>query len=150
MTKSERLEPVTRFSESKEREAARLLGLAQAAAREQERQLAELQGYLAEYQAAAVREHGGVQSAERLHDYQRFLSRLNEAIAQQQARVLDAQRECERRRQTWLAAHTHTRALGKVVDRYRAEERRAQGRAEQRELDERAQQRPRNGHERDE
>jgi flagellar FliJ protein len=138
MTRSERLEPVVEYSESTERAAARALAQARQALAEQERKLAELEGYLAEYEAQLGNERGGAVSADRLQEYQCFMSRLNAAIARQAQRVGEAQRLCEARRQAWLAARTRVQALGKVVERLQGAERREAERAEQRESDERS------------
>lgn len=146
MTRSERLEPVVEYSESNEREAVRALGHARQALAEQERRLAELRGYLGEYQSQLVSEQGGAVSADRLQEYQNFLSRLNAAIAQQAQRVAEAQRVCDARLQVWLAARTRVQALEKVVERLQGAERREADRAEQRDNDERALRRPEKTH----
>ena len=139
MTRSKRLQPVVRVAESREQDAARRLGESQAELHRCQEQLAQLQAYRTDYahsfhQAGA----GGVDGA-RLQDFHTFLTNLDEAIAQQQARVQQAARVCEERRREWQATHTKTRMMEKVVGRAQQEEQREQDRREQRDTDERAQ-----------
>jgi flagellar FliJ protein len=76
-----------------------------------------------------------------LRDYQAFLSRLAEAIKQQQAVVKRAESERDAERLRWQEAAKRAKALGHVVEQWQTEERRASDRREQRESDERAQRR---------
>ena len=68
-----------------------------------------------------------------LRDYQAFLARLGEAIRQQQALVQRARAERDAERLRWQDAARRAKALGHVVERWQAEERRAADRREQRE-----------------
>jgi flagellar FliJ protein len=143
VTRSERLEPVIRISAADEQEAARALARARTALAEQEAKLGELRGYLNGYLANLGGEAAAAVTPGRLHEYSRFLARLHEAIAGQQARVNDARRDCEQQRLAWLDCHTRVQALGKVADNARREEHRQADRREQHQLDDRNARRPR-------
>lgn len=134
------MRPVVQVAASKEQEAARLLGDAQREVALREARLSELLAYQSEYAARFETSGGGGLDMARLQDYRVFLARLNEAIALQR-RLVDAARvDCEARRACWLGTRQQAQAIDKVVDRFRRDEVRAQGRREQADTDERAQQ----------
>lgn len=121
MTRSKRMQPVVEVTVQREREAAKRLGEAQQRLASAQQRLEELTSYREEYtrQFAA----GGSLSAARLRDYRMFLDRLNQAVEQQRGVLTRAQQEADTQRQRWLDMHTRVQALGKVVERYRDEER---------------------------
>lgn len=137
MSPSKRLRPVQRVSESNEQDAARVMGQAQAALKEQETKLAELEAYLRDYQAQLTREGKRAVSADRLQEYQGFMSRLSQAIGQQRRKVEEARAVYEKQRRHWLAARQRCQSLDKAVERYRHDESREADRREQRESDDR-------------
>lgn len=141
MTKSERLKPVTHLAETRERDAARLMGEQQQHLDQQYRKLDELRGYRAEYaqrmQSAGTNGIGAGQMVE----YGNFLRRLDEAARFQQQKIEESKRLLEIRSREWRALRTKTEALNKVVSRFHAEEQRLEDRREQNENDERAQHR---------
>ena len=104
-----------------------------------ETKLAELERYRKEYEAQlALRAQSGI-GVLGLRDYQAFLSRLSEAVRQQQALVQRARIERDLERTKWQEAAVRAKALDHVVERWQLEERRMMDRKEQRETDERAQ-----------
>jgi flagellar FliJ protein len=101
-----------------------------------EAKLAELERYLAEYIAGRSQALARGVTAGLLHDYQAFVTRLEEAIAVQR-------REVERLRALWAAAqarwlelHRRERALAALAARHRADELLRAARLEQRRQDE--------------
>jgi len=139
MTKSDRLKPVSRVAESRERKAAVEMADFRRFLDAQRARLEELQCYRSDY----VRqfEHAGRQGldAGRMLDYRRILAQLSEAIAWQERRLAVLRQDYEQIRRRWTDSRTRTAALEKVMERYRDEERRQTDRREQGELDERAQ-----------
>lgn len=133
MTRSKRMEPVVEVTVQREREAAKRLGEAQQRMQAAEQRLDELVRYRDEYTDQFA--NGGSLAAARLRDYRIFLERLNQAVEQQRVLVVRAQQEAESQRQRWLAMRTRVQALGKVVDRYRVEERSQHERRLQKESD---------------
>lgn len=145
MTKSKRLQPVQRLSESREQDAARALGNSIQTVEDQERRLAELEQYRDEYHKyVQQRGEAGVMAA-KLLELQRFLGNLNQAIEQQKQVVEAVRHEREQKRRSWQQAHGKSKAVGKVVDRYRTEEQLAANKREQKEIDEHAQGKGRKG-----
>lgn len=133
MTRSKRMQPVVEVTVQREREAAKRLGEAQQRVQAAEQRLDELTRYRQEYtqQFAA----GDSLTAARLQDYRVFLDRLNQAVEQQHAVLGRARQEADTQRQRWLDLHTRVQALGKVVERYRDEERSHHERRLQKESD---------------
>ena len=133
MTRSKRMQPVVDVTVQREREAAKRLGEAQERLQAAEQRLEELTRYREEYarQFAA----GGTLGAARLRDYRVFLDRLNQAVEQQRGLLARARQEADTQRQRWLDMRTRVQALGKVVERYRDEERSHQERRLQKESD---------------
>lgn len=141
MTKSDRLKPVIKVAENREREAAKVLGDAQKVVQQRKKRLDELTSYRSDYCARFNSADRGARPAALLADFRLFLVRLDEAIVQQQ-KLLDAGvKELEERKQRWLAERTKTLALDKVAVRLRTQERRQVERKEQKDTDERAQRR---------
>jgi len=139
MTKSERLRPIVRISETREQQAAKELAAAMQRLQQAEARLAELEGYRNEYEKTF---HGGARQgigAEKLRDYRNFVAQLNLAIGQQGKKVSEAAAACEQARRAWLQTRTRTQSLDKVVENHRRAEIRGEACREQRELDERMQ-----------
>lgn len=143
MTRSKRMTPVVKVAENREQAAARVLGEARQRLEQQQRKLDELITYRDQYSQEFQQRSGQGMGVARLQDFRVFLARLNEAIEQQRRLVERCHQNCERQRLQWVASRTRTQALGKVVDRYQREERRAAERREQHDTDERAQRLPR-------
>ena len=138
MTRGKRLEPVHDLALEAERAAARRLAETEREAAESQQRLAQLEHYEREYRAGLrqrVSEGIGVAG---LRDYQAFLARLGDAVAQQRTVLARAVSDRDAAREQWLASTTRRRAVGKVIEQAEAADRRASERREQRELDERA------------
>ncbi len=136
MTRSERIRPIKQLADDRERDAGRGVSRAQAALAAAEKQLADLVGYRADY---VVRQHeSGAVDAARLHNFQAFLGRLEEAIRQQQAIVEEARRAADACAAEWQDRRIESAQLGKAVVRLRAEELRLGEKREQHATDERA------------
>lgn len=138
MTRSKRLEPVHDVALEAERAAARRLAEAEREAAEAGQRLAQLEGYELEYRAGLQQRVVQGIGAAGLRDYQAFLARLGEAVAQQRAALARATDDRDAAREQWLASTTRRRAVGKVIEQAEAAERQASERREQRDLDERA------------
>ena len=76
--------------------------------------------------------------AVKLQNYRSFLDRLGEAMRQQTQNLETARAEYEKRRALWSEKRIEAESLGRVVDRFRKEERHAADRREQHEGDEAA------------
>ncbi len=139
MTRSKRLEPVIRVQQGRERDAARAMGRSQRDLDEERARLAELTAYREEYQQRFLEAMRNGLVASGVLEYQTFLGRLSEAIAQQERRVAEGYEAFEATRQQWMECHQRSSAVDKVAERYRDQERLQVERREQHEADERAQ-----------
>ncbi len=126
MTRAERLQRVFRLSETEEQAECRNLGAAQRRLDEETAKLEELKAYRRSY--GDPRNRPPTIGSLQWQDYQRFLDRLDEAIAVQARVVQDG---CSRRnlhRRRWLAKRRQAESLERVVTRVRDEEAAAQER----------------------
>ena len=103
---------------------------------ELEGKVQQLQSYRDDYLRNS--QSAGPIDAVKLQNYRMFLDRLGEAL-RQQLKLLDAARaEYEKRRALWSEKRIEAESLGRVVDRFRKEERHAADTREQREGDDAA------------
>lgn len=126
-------------------DAASKLGKLLASEQEVEKTYALLQQYREEYEARFRQAAQNGLSREEWGNYQFFLGRLDEAIAQQRAlveasklRTVDGQKE-------WLDKRNRVKAFDALSQRHKAGEVRSEAKTEQREQDEHAAKNYRNG-----
>jgi len=136
MSPSKRLKPVQQVAANKERNAARIMGQARQHLAQEEAKLAQLKQYHQEYLERFQQVASQGMSATQLQEYRAFLFKLDEAIQQQQEVVAASMAKHSSDKDNWKQKHTRTQALGKVVERYHKEERKAADRTEQKESDE--------------
>ncbi|MGD9842455.1 MAG: flagellar export protein FliJ [Steroidobacteraceae bacterium] len=141
MKRADRLVPVQKVVDDTERRMAEHFASAERLLMSSEQKLVELTSYRDDYtQGFARRASGGI-GARDLVDYQAFMTRLNDAIAQQDKLVCLARGEAEAQRKHWQEAAQRAKAIATVIENWQQEERRVLGQREQRETDERAQRR---------
>lgn len=133
------MKPVQRVAESREQAAVQKLGQSQQFLDAQRARLEELCAYRNQYSQSFQTSGGQGLNANRLQDYRVFLSRLNEAIHQQEAIIVQCTSQHELTRQQWVETRSRHQAIDKVIERYRSEEQKNSDRLEQQEQDERAQ-----------
>lgn len=139
MSRSKRLQPVQRLTQAREKDAARALGNSRQQLQQLQQQLAELERYREEYRKHYQQSGNAGFSAQKLQQLQLFLANIDQAIAQQQQAIANAEKLCEQQKASWFRARGKTQALDKVVERYQEDERQQQNRREQKENDEYAQ-----------
>ena len=137
MKRSRRLRPVARFAHQQERDAARSLGESLRQAEQQQKQLEDLVAYRDQYVAGFQQAGKHGLTAVQLRDYQVFLSRLDNAIAQQQQRLEESRQNCELSQAEWQDKHGHSKMIDKVVEDRKMAEDRQEDKQEQREQDDR-------------
>jgi flagellar FliJ protein len=138
--KSKRMQPILRVAEIKEKNAAAALGEAQTHLQMQTARLQELENYYSEYVA---RFHQSAQlgiAISKVHSFNSFLEKLNQAIEQQKQAVKSAEELLQQRRQLWLANRGQVKVYNNVITRFQDEEHRAEEKKHQKDLDEHAQQ----------
>lgn len=141
MKRSERMMPVQKVLGDTESDRARDLGAAQKGLQDAESRLQELRQYQNEYLAGFQQRGKAGQNALALRDYQLFLSRLEEAVRQQEQLVEQARQGVKGSATRWQSAAQKVKAVDSVVGKWRQNERRVVERGDQKESDERAQQR---------
>jgi flagellar FliJ protein len=137
MSPTKRLKPVQQVAASRERNAARTMGQARQHLAQEEAKLVQLKQYHQEYLQRFQQVASQGMSASQLQEYRAFLVKLDEAIQQQEKVVAASMANHSSHKNNWKQKRTRTQALGKVVERYRKEERKAADRSEQKETDER-------------
>ena len=138
MVPSDRLKPVRRVAQSKERDAARVLGDAQRALKDQESRLEQLRLFHREYQQRFDAAARGGMSAKQLQEFQAFMAKLHSAIEEQERAVEASRREKSRKKDHWQQRYTRSQAIGKVMERYRDAEGKQRERRDQKETDDHA------------
>ena len=142
MRRSDRLEPVQKVVDDTERRLAEHLAASERLLNGCEQKLNELIGYRDDYTKGFAFRAGQGMGARELADYQAFMSKLNEAIAQQSDIVDRARIDRDAQRKLWQEAAQRSKALTHVIDNWDQQEQRELSRREQVESDQRAQ-RPR-------
>jgi flagellar protein FliJ len=137
MKRSERIGALAELEQHESDNAARVLADTQRVLRERESVLAELRRYREEYMSARSPRKANV-SIVAFQDYQRFVARLDEAIAQQSRLVAEAQIQYDVRRNEWLTARSRAASLEKAVERCVHVEHQYDSRREQQRIDETA------------
>jgi flagellar FliJ protein len=139
MTRSERMAPVQRVFGETEKTRARELGDAQRRLADAEARLAELATYRGEYQGAFRKRAEDGTSIRALRDFQAFLSRLDDALRQQEQIVATAREHTAGSQRNWQGAARQVKAVASVVGRWQSAEAKAGERRDQKDTDERAQ-----------
>lgn len=134
--RAQQLAPVVEMAERAEREAAVQLGRAQALQGQAEVKLGELERYRADYQQQWMTEGQRGVSGQWLINYQRFLSQLETAIAQQQQSLDWHRNNVDKVRQVWQQRYARLEGLRKLIQRYQDEARQLEDKREQKMLDE--------------
>lgn len=137
MKRSERLTPVLELAETREQQAARVLG-------EYTRQLETTRGGLDNLKVfrdgyiAKFRQSVEGLGMRQLLEYRAFIAKIDGAIEDQHRAVAKAEQELAKRQADWEAARQQTKGLRTVIDKARAEEAKAEDKRQQAEQDERA------------
>jgi len=137
MMKSKRFEPIREIAANSDKDLSRAMAEAGRKVTDLERQLQQLQTYRDEYVRNSM-QSGGAIDAVKLQNYRSFLERLGEAMRQHEKSLAAARAEFEKRRLLWSEKRIEAESLGRAVDRFKKEERRAADAREQRDGDETA------------
>ncbi|QBL28549.1 flagella biosynthesis chaperone FliJ [Pseudomonas aeruginosa] len=134
-----RLAPVVDMASKAERDAATQLGRCQQRLLAAQQKLAELERYRNDYQQQWISQGQKGVSGQWLMNYQRFLSQLETAVAQQANSVTWHREAVDKARLNWQERYARLEGLRKLVERYLEEARQAEDKREQKQLDELAQ-----------
>ena len=144
MKRSGRLDIVQQAAAQTERERAERVGAAERHLQEMQNKLAALERYRDEYEAGFASRAKASADVIGMRDFQTFLARLGEALAQQRELVVLAQRTLEKERAHWREAAQRAHVVDTLQERWQSEETRAADRRDQQESDELSQQRASN------
>ena len=144
MKRSERLDVVQQVAARTERERAERVGAAERHLVEMQQKLAALEKYRSEYENGFAARSGAGVDVIGLRDFQTFLAKLGEAMAQQRELVTAAQRALDAERSQWREAAQRAHVVETLAERWQTEESRAENRRDQIESDELSQQRAAN------
>jgi len=123
---------VVEHAQHLEKQAAKALGEAHQRLQEAQAQLQQLNIYRQEYNDRFHQFSHNSPGPQRLLDYQAFMAKLNEAVAQQTVAIETAERSLHEVKQFWLAKRGRSKALDGVLNGYLAAEAREAERKEQR------------------
>jgi len=137
MTKSDRVKPIVKIAQNREREAAQVFAGSQRVLQEREQRLVEVRRYREEYLENYQSKCRSGMSAQQVRTYRNFLQKLDAAVVQQEQLVNVAQSELEQQKARWMEKHVRTQALDNMRTRYVTQEQRDAQRVEQKESDER-------------
>jgi len=114
------MERIFVVAKTEERHECQEMGQAQRLLDAELNRLDELLAYRRTYEQK-VSANSGIQSTH-LVDYQNFLSRLNNAVSEQQKHVLTGKQNRDLHRERWMVKRRRLESLQNVVDRYRKSE----------------------------
>jgi flagellar FliJ protein len=136
MMKSKRFEPIREIASASAKDLSRAMGEAGRKVAELEGKVEQLQSYRDDYVRNS--QSPATIDAVKLQNYRMFLDRLGEALRQQLNSLGIARAEYDKRRALWTEKRIEAESLGRVVERFRKEERHAADQREQREGDDAA------------
>jgi flagellar protein FliJ len=134
--KSKRFEPIRDIVSASAKDLSRAMGEAGRKVAELEGKVEQLQSYRDDY--VRNTQSPATIDAVKLQNYRMFLDRLGDALRQQLESLGIARAEYDKRRALWSEKRIEAESLGRVVDRFRKEERHAADQREQREGDDAA------------
>ena len=135
MTRTQRLRPVVRHNDNKEKAALQEVARSQGVLHIEQGRLTQLQDYRLEYLQQKKFDIGVFTPVE-LQEFNRFMQQLDQTIARQSELVEIRQRELEQKRALWQASRVDARKMHKVVEKLQRQEVTEQERREQKALDE--------------
>ena len=135
MRKADRFEGLKDLADGRENGAARRLADSLREMQSKAAELKQLHDYLDSYAKAGNGDDSTVDTA-RWRNTRQFVSRLNDAVTQQENELAIATARYEQEAERWRACHQQTNALQQLVDRYCQEELQDTARREQKECDE--------------
>ena len=137
MMKSKRFEPSQEIAATSAKDLSRAMSEAARKVADLERKLQQLQDYRNEYTRNSSQPDAAM-DAVKLQNYRSFLDRLGEALRQSGKSLEHARADYEKKRALWSEKRVEAESLGRVVERFRKEERHALDKREQHEGDDAA------------
>jgi flagellar FliJ protein len=139
MNASDRFKPVVKVAENREANAARNFGQSQKKHREEEAKLDNLRQYHSEYRLRFQQTASIGINASQLREYQAFMSKLEQAILEQEENVRRSLVYCSQQKKKWTEKHIRTQSMDKAMGRMVETEQKQKDAQEQKISDEIAQ-----------
>lgn len=136
LKRSDRFKPIHNLAQKNEDMAAQTLGKIQRELSEHHLKLSELMKYYQDYTSRFNEKAEQGMSITQVHSYQKFISQLEVAIAEQKKYILRVTEACDSSRAEWTVERQKTQVLEKVMTRYKKQEQQISNRQEQRLSDE--------------
>lgn len=130
------LQTLLELAQQKMDEAGRRLAALLASEQQGEEKLQLLKNYRDEYHARFVEAGKRGMGPQEWRNFQDFLGRLDEAIAQQQQIVDQARQMAERGQQAWLSERTRAKAFDILSQRHETRQQQVEAKRQQKEADE--------------
>lgn len=145
MKKSQRLNVIAELNEKNEKATLKELGHIQQQCQEAETQLENLKEYRQDYESKyqSIAKLGA--NIKQLLEFRAFMSKLDQAIEEQQQVILNVEKQLNSKRSQWEQQHQKTKSMQKVVAAAVKVELKAEDKREQNEQDDRATRIGRNG-----
>lgn len=138
MKKSRRIKTIVELKQKQEKKALEEFGGCQQKTQEVAKQLQDLIAYRQDYQNKYMQLGGGGVGVRQLLDFRAFMSKLDQAIADQQQSLQVMEKELQTKRKIWENAYQRTKSLQKVQNTAQAVELQEEDKREQNEQDDRA------------
>ena len=136
MKRSQRMKPVLAVAERSEDVMLQAYGRSQQQLSEAENKLRQLTDYQQEYAAGLQVVSSQLVDLAQLQARRHFMTKLQGAIAAQQAEVGRCQQATAKARLAWLKTRCHSQSMTKLTERYQQEESQLRERQAQRQSDE--------------
>jgi len=136
LKRSERFKPIRNLAQQSEDVAAQTLGKIQRELSNHHLKLSELMGYYQDYKTRFNEQATKGMSIVQVQSYQKFISQLEVAIAEQKKHISRVTEACDSSRADWTVERQKTQVLEKVMTRYQKQEQKIHNRKEQRLSDE--------------
>jgi len=136
MNSSQRLKPIKKLADSRERLAAQSLGKSVEARRLESERLEQLIVYRNEYLLSMVHKSEEGMSGDQLHQYHQFLTKLDAAIKQQQNIVQQRDRTLDQSKKDWKDDNGRATAIDKAIKKLESKELHVKSKKESVQMDE--------------
>ncbi len=137
MKKSQRFSTLADLAKSKEQAAAIALGTSNRIYSENIEKLQSLKIYREEYLKRFAENGQQGMGVVAMQTYKDFINGLDQAIQDQQVKIVEAEQQCLASRKIWQHVHTKTKIMDTTVSRFKQQERYHEERREQKEMDDR-------------
>lgn len=136
MNSSQRLKPIKKLADNKEKVAAQSLGKSVENSKNQQDRLAQLVNYRVEYIATMSLKTQQGMSGDRLHQYHQFLSKLDTVIEQQKLVVKQSFAQLSQCQNKWQSDNSRATAITKAMKNMKSKEVQAADKKESAQVDE--------------